>query len=169
MKVLIMDAGRDTFESFVSILETELATFTDEPVPLLSHQLQSFNTVLTLLKEDEANARSRSKQRRSEITRARDRLTDVFYRLGSAAFIVCSISLSISTLAKVKPQHFLPDFTKWWQAADPPAGLKSLAVGLCRSTNVDSIISSYRARQFPGLAIFSGQCKIFPCITRIDL
>jgi len=146
-----------TFQSVVNLLEAELATFSDRLVPLLSYQIQAIQTVYDLLNEDGESIQNRSKQRRSEVSRARELLIDTYLRIGPEVFLLCTIALSISALAKLKPQQILPELDQWWKSAEHPEGLKSAAEKFCNENHVDSIVSSYRARRYPGLRLPSGK------------
>lgn len=123
----------------------------------MSHQLQAFKTIYDLLQEDGESLRKRSKQRRSEVSRARDLVADIYLRLGPEVFFLCIIALPVSTLAKLKPRLFLRKLEDWWKETHHPQGLKLAAIGLCRDNSISNIITSYRKRQYPELSILLDQ------------
>lgn len=147
----------DTVEPSIELLGIELAVFTDRLVPLLSHQLQAFKTIYDLLQEDGESLRKRSKQRRSEVSRVRDLVADIYLRIGPEVFFLCIIALPVSTLAKLKPRLFIRKLEDWWRETHHPQGLKLAAIGLCRDNSISNIITSYRKRQYPELSILLGE------------
>ena len=154
----------DAIEAFIKVLEEELSTFTDRSAPLLSYQLESLKTCYDLLQENKETTKKRSKQRRSEILRARALLTDIYLRVGAEVFLLCAIAAPISTLEKFKPKLLIPKLQEWWRQGLHPKGLEDAAGELC-SDNIVSAIATARKRQYSELGIVQGySCRWYHII-----
>ena len=139
------------FQGVADKLEIELSTFSEHSICAMSHQLQAFDIVYSTFHEDDNALQRRSKQRRSEVVRARNLLSDVYLRFGSELFTLFAFALPISSIAKLKTQRILQNLEKWWTTIHQPAGLKALSSHLCEKNGIRKAIVSCQKRQFPGL------------------
>jgi hypothetical protein len=128
----IMSATRtDCNDWFNQKLGGQLATFDDNTCQLLSYQQTSFNSACTLLGESAESLRTRSRQQRSVVVRARQFLADIFQGLGPEVFLLCTLAVPTTKLAEIASSILFPAIREWWDVQSRPLGLARTATALC--------------------------------------
>jgi hypothetical protein len=128
----IMSATRtDCNDWFNQKLGGQLATFDDNTCQLLSYQQTSFNSACTLLEESAESLRTRSRQQRSVVVRARQFLADIFQGLGPEVFLLCTLAVPTTKLAEIASSILFPAIREWWDVQSRPLGLARTATALC--------------------------------------
>lgn len=158
--LLAMSTSKPSNESLINLLEAEMKAFGDHPCPLLSWQLEAFHAYRTILEEDDASFALRSKQRRSELGRVRDLLTDIFVGLGIEVFLLCILAIQPSKLAPIRPRAFIPLLRRWWSVSSPPRGLTLTAKEICETYAVDAVVSSLRSSKISKIGPVSGTAYV---------
>jgi hypothetical protein len=149
----IDDDKNDSITGLIDDVGRELAYFDDNSTSLLSSQLDSYSLAYKLVTENIDGQLSR--QRRSERTRARGLLTDIFLVLGSEVFLLCTIAIPASKLATVNQRVFIQRLRGWWASSPRPRGLTRLAANLCSPVAVHAV--SARKRKFSEIGL-NGLC-----------
>lgn len=147
--------------SIIQLLEQEVAAFGDDHSPLLSYQIDAFNSHVSVLQEDDTSLAERSRQRRYERLRARDLLTDIFVGVGSEAFVLCTLAVPITTCGKATPRTFVPLLRNWWKSISRPRALTLAAAELCETYAIGALVSSSRKRKFSEIRPVSGMQSLF--------
>lgn len=130
------------------MLEEEMATFSDVPLPLLSYQLNGFESYYGILRESEESLAGLSRQRRSERTRICDLLADVFVAVGAEVFLLCVFAVPITALAAITPKSCIRSLQTWWNATTSrPRALKLAVEQICKPLCIGALVSSLRKRK----------------------
>ncbi|KAL4960577.1 uncharacterized protein BDV14DRAFT_182304 [Aspergillus stella-maris] len=102
-------------------LETRRRLFGPEPIDLVKTQEEKATQILTLWRD--ADPRTRGWAR----NRARTLMESVYINFSVEVFFLCSLSTSITELAKIDPIICASSIREWWSEADHPAGLTHTA------------------------------------------
>ena len=127
-------------------LDAEIAKFDESAYVLPSHQLKALETCLNLITEDPDKAAQFSKPRRNAREHARTALKDIFSGVAPEVFLLCSLSTSISRLAKVAQTSLVPDLRKWWKTTSCPQGLVDSARLLCENYSIPELVGGMKKR-----------------------
>jgi len=132
----------------MELLREQLDYFDDNAPSLLSSQLRSFHQIQQVF---QGNHDHLSRQRRSELSRAVNFLSDILSILGPEVFLLCSFALPITTLCTIRPQRCIPKLQDWWRSAPRPRGLTVIAAELC--TPISELTRPDRKRKFSKIGI----------------
>ena len=127
-------------------LNAEIAKFDDSVYVSPKHQMKALELCRDLLSYDRNQVATLSKARLRAREHARTALIDTFLGVGPEAFILCSISTSISRLAKTSLPSLVPDLRKWWKAASHPQGLIVSAKDLCETYSIPALVAGNKNR-----------------------
>lgn len=108
-------------------IERQRATFDITRPEMLLHQKEAIQTWRDLFQEDQESSNKRSKQRRSELKKARNLLVDIHSTIGPEAFLLCVLAASISKSTSIFPEVIIPKLRAWWETALHPEGLIYIA------------------------------------------
>ncbi|KAF2193618.1 hypothetical protein K469DRAFT_239323 [Zopfia rhizophila CBS 207.26] len=123
-------------------LKKKMEGFNTETYPLASSEIRAFKTYYELLKEDASSLKRRSKQRRSARLRVRSLLVDVFFGIGQEVFLLCTLAVSITTLATVTQTGLVSKLREWWKSASHPQGLTGASRHTCGAYSITALFTS---------------------------
>jgi len=139
-------AQDDPSQKLVRQLARKLQTFHKDSRSLLPKEKELFQLWLDLLKETANDLVDRSTSWRSTRLQARTHLCNIFSKIGPEVFLLCTLTIGISTLARpnlAARKNCVPVIKEWWTTVTVPKRLTELASELCKAHSIGAAVAEY--------------------------
>jgi hypothetical protein len=139
-------AHSDHTQKLIRQLKAKLQTFHENSRSLRPKEEELFKLWRDLLKETAKDLANLSTSWSSTRLQARTLLCNIFNEINSEVFLLCALTISISSLAQgnhAARENRVSAIQDWWTTVTAPERLRELASELCEAHSISDAVAEY--------------------------